>query len=93
MLQQYRHVFAQGIFLSPENITTRPATLVQLSDNTVELTITEGRYHQVKRMFGFFQNEVIELHRQAIGEILLDDRLPSGESRQLTHKEWSTFGN
>jgi 16S rRNA pseudouridine516 synthase len=83
VIHQYRQAFAQGIPLTPENITTRPATFTVLDDHTVELTICEGRYHQVKRMFGFFQNEVLELHRLSVGHIALDNALALGESRML----------
>jgi 16S rRNA pseudouridine516 synthase len=84
---KYQQAFATGIHLLPENITTRPATLTVLNDHTVELTISEGRYHQVKRMFGFFQYEVVELHRLSIGDIILDKGVVLGASRLLTAQE------
>ncbi|MGS2716635.1 pseudouridine synthase [Eionea flava] len=89
-LAEYRRVFREGIYLTPEKITTRPATLDVISPNEVELSICEGRYHQVKRMFGFFRNEVCELHRIAIGHIELDKALAAGECRSLTLKEVNT---
>lgn len=83
----YQQVFNKGILLSPENIITRPATLVVVDANTVELSICEGRYHQVKRMFGFFQNEVLSLHRLSIGHIIMDESVALGEYRLLNREE------
>lgn len=85
--EEYASVFSQGIYFAYEGITTRPATLVVINDYIVELSICEGRYHQVKRMFGYFQNTVLELHRLSIGNILLDNDLSIGESRNLTSNE------
>ena len=51
------------------------------------LKICEGRYHQVKRMFGAEGNLVTSLHREAIGEIVLDLDLAEGEYRYLTAAE------
>jgi 16S rRNA pseudouridine516 synthase len=53
----------------------------------VLLTLTEGKYHQVKRMFAAVGNKVIQLHREKIGEISLSDDLQSGEWRYLTDTE------
>lgn len=83
----YQKKFSEGVFLSSENITTRPATLLALSSNIVELSICEGRYHQVKRMFGFFQNEVLELHRLSVGSLEMEGGLALGQYRVLTPKE------
>ena len=85
--EEYAPVFSKGIYFAYENITTRPATLVIINDHTVELSICEGRYHQVKRMFGYFQNTVLELHRISIGGLLLDNAISLGESRVLTTQE------
>jgi 16S rRNA pseudouridine516 synthase len=85
----YQKKFREGVFLSPENITTRPATLLVLNSDTVDLSICEGRYHQVKRMFGFFQNEVLELQRLSIGNISLDKNLALSKSRLLLAEEIS----
>jgi len=83
----YQKKFSEGVFLSPENITTRPAVLLALNLNTVELSICEGRYHQVKRMFGYFQNEVLDLHRLSVGDLVMEDSLALGEYRVLTSIE------
>ena len=78
--------FREGIYFDYENITTRPAFLEVLSDHTARLSLTEGKYHQIKRMFGFFQNEVLELHRVSVGPFSLEG-LEEGSSRLLTIKE------
>lgn len=80
-------VFAEGIHFPFENITTSPAKLERLSDTECRLTIYEGRYHQIKRMFGRFRNPVIALHREAMGAIRLDPNLQPGQFRSLTDEE------
>ncbi|MBF7729552.1 16S rRNA pseudouridine(516) synthase RsuA [Pseudomonas sp. N040] len=76
-----------GLLLSSEKSLTRPATLERLPANQVRLTISEGKYHQVKRMFAALDNRVIQLHRERIGDITLDDSLAAGEYRPLTEAE------
>jgi len=82
--------FKSGIQLQGESSLTRPATLEHVCDNEVLLTITEGKYHQVKRMFAAVGNKVIGLHREQIGHIKLAD-LPAGEWRVLTNEEVGAF--
>lgn len=86
--------FAQGIQLQGESSLTKPAILTLVTDTEVEnevlLTITEGKYHQVKRMFAAVGNRVIGLHREKIGAIELADLAP-GEWRSLTEEEVSLF--
>lgn len=84
---EYVEKFSEGIYFRFENLTTSPAVLKILSAHTAELTIFEGRYHQIKRMFGFFQNEVIALHRLSMGGIVLDEKLEPGAYRHLTAAE------
>lgn len=83
---EYAEVFRKGIYFAYEDITTRPACLEVLSDFTARLTLVEGKYHQVKRMFGYFQNQVLALHRVSVGNITLAG-LGEGESRLLTAEE------
>jgi 16S rRNA pseudouridine516 synthase len=80
-------VFEQGIYFSYENITTSAAQLQRLSERCCRLSIYEGRYHQVKRMFGYFDNKVVTLHRESMGAIRLDDTLAAGEYRLLNASE------
>ena len=58
-----------------------------ITPTQVRLTISEGRYHQVKRMFAAVGNHVVELHRERIGGITLDADLAPGEYRPLTEEE------
>lgn len=83
----YVDAFKAGMYFRFENLTTQPAQLDILSAHTAELTIYEGRYHQIKRMFGFFQNEVIALHRLSMGDIALDSSLQAGQYRALSSAE------
>lgn len=80
-------VFAQGVLLDGELKPTQPAQLEILFANEAKLTIAEGKYHQVKRMFAAVGNRVEELHREKVGDILLDEDLGQGEYRELTDEE------
>lgn len=86
LAEDYVAAFREGIYFAYEKITTQPARLEILSDYKARLSLVEGKYHQVKRMFGYFQNEVLALHRVSVGGITLDG-LAVGESRLLTQKE------
>ncbi|GAA4878333.1 16S rRNA pseudouridine(516) synthase [Ferrimonas pelagia] len=79
-------VFAEGIHFPYEGITTSPAQLEQLEPCVARLTIYEGRYHQIKRMFGRFRNPVVALHRESMGPLQLGD-LAEGGSRPLSQDE------
>lgn len=81
--------FYSGIQLHGEKTLTKPAILNILDDHHAELTISEGRYHQVKRMFAAMNNHVVALHRKQIGSIILD--IPEGEYRALTEDEIQSF--
>lgn len=80
-------VFENGVYLEKENYITKPAKLEIISDFEAYVTIQEGKYHQVKRMFHAVDNEVIFLKRISMGKLLLDDNLKAGEYRQLTDEE------
>lgn len=80
-------IFSKGLYFAYEAITTRPAILELIDLNVCRLTIYEGRYHQVKRMFATVGNRVKTLHRLSIGDINLDDTLQPGAYRELTLKE------
>lgn len=79
--------FAEGILLRNEHKRTRPAELQIHDAHHVELTIYEGKYHQVKRMFAALGNHVTALHRASIGPIQLDPDLGPGEYRPLHQEE------
>lgn len=84
--------FAEGVQLHNEKELTRPAQLGKLDDHRVRLTISEGRYHQVKRMFAAVGNRVVALHRERIGAIVMDKVLAPGEYRPLTEAEITSVG-
>ncbi|MCR4510527.1 16S rRNA pseudouridine(516) synthase [Pseudomonas sp. 32.2.56] len=84
---EYIEVFARGLYFAYEDLTTLPAELVILDSHSALLTLHEGRYHQVKRMFGHFQNKVIGLHRLSMGAIQLDPELLPGQYRPLSPAE------
>lgn len=79
--------FTRGFYFHTEDITTLPAELVLLGGNQARLTLHEGRYHQVKRMFHRVGNRVIKLHRESIGALALPADLPPGAWRALTPQE------
>lgn len=73
-----------------ESKPLKPAVLAILKSapvSEIELTITEGKYHQVKRMFEAVGKKVIYLKRISMGPLELDDRLAPGEYRPLTKEE------
>ena len=65
----------------------KKAKIKRLSKNELNISITEGKFHQVKRMFKAVGNEVIFLKRVRMANILLDKNLKSGEYRELTEDE------
>lgn len=83
----YIEAFAAGMYFAFEDLTTLPAQLQILSSHQARLTLHEGRYHQVKRMFGRFRNPVLALHRESIGHIQLDPALAAGQYRALRADE------
>ena len=89
----YIERFKQGIELRNEKGPTLPAELEILDEKEVLLTIREGKYHQVKRMFAALGNKVEALHRERIGAIELDEELEPGEYRYLTEEEVNSVWN
>ena len=81
----------QGVLLKGENSPTQPAQIAVISDDQIDLTIHEGRYHQVKRMLAAVGNRVVALHRHRIGPLVLDDALQPGDFRELTANEVRTL--
>ena len=80
--------FASGdLVLESETTALAPAILEPITERTAHLTITEGRYHQVRRMFAAVGNPVVALHRDRIGALDLPDDLAPGEWRILTAEE------
>jgi 16S rRNA pseudouridine516 synthase len=79
--------FEEGIYFAYEDLTTQPAELEVIEPNKARLTIYEGRYHQIKRMFHAVGNRITSLHRLSMGDIHLDPDLESGKYRYLTIEE------
>ena len=87
----YAEKLGEGILLRGEKEPCLPAKLEIIDDYNVNLTISEGRYHQVKRMFAALGNKVEALHRWRIGDVVLDETLEEGEFRPLTDEEIGSF--
>jgi 16S rRNA pseudouridine516 synthase len=81
----------EGLLLRGETRSTRPAVAEQITPQCLRLTISEGRYHQIKRMLAAVGNHVEALHRERIGAIALDEALASGEWRELSDEEIGSF--
>ena len=78
-------LFASGeLMLEGEEKPLLPAQLVVIDPHHVRLTITEGRYHQVRRMFAAAGNHVVQLHRERIGGLSLPPDLEPGQHVILT---------
>ena len=80
--------FESGIEVGPEDneqgFTAQPAQITWLNDKTAHLTIYEGKYHQVKRMFAAVGNKIVYLKRISMGQLKLDEELELGEYKELT---------
>ena len=77
--------FAAGVELNDG--VCQEAKLEITGSHTGIVTLREGRYHQIKRMFGCFGGKVVRLHRLAMGNLFLPEDLPEGECRELTEEE------
>ena len=88
--------FADGIHIEPDGddgeYDCKPADLEWIDGKTCKLIITEGRYHQVKRMIAAAGNKVIYLQRLAVGKLNLDTNLETGSYRELTFEEVELLG-
>jgi 16S rRNA pseudouridine516 synthase len=78
---------AAGVQLHGETRRCAPAVLARISSTEVLLTISEGKYHQVKRMIAAVGSHVARLHRERIGPWVLDPALAPGHYRPLTEEE------
>ena len=87
----YKEIFEKGIFIPEEkkakSFTTLPAKIIWLSENSCNLTIQEGKFHQVRRMFFAMNNFVTYLKRISIGKLNLDESLTKGEYKILSQNE------
>jgi len=78
----------EGIDIGEKKLTL-PAKIRLITDNTLYITITEGKFHQIKRMFEAVNNKVLYLKRISMGELTLDESLPKGQFRRLRADEIS----
>lgn len=85
MNEEMREGFKNGVKLNDGEC--KSAILEITGTNTGIVTLTEGRYHQIKRMFGCFGAKVIELQRIGMGNFTLPDDLKMGECRELSEAE------
>ncbi len=85
LTKEMQEGFEKGVKLSDG--VCKPATLIIKDRNIAEVTLTEGRYHQIKRMFLHFGANVTELNRIAIGNFYLPKDLDLGSIREATDEE------
>ena len=83
---EFVDLFKKGITLVSGE-TCKSADLKPSGKYSAYVTVTEGKYHQIKRMFGTVGLGVNKLHRVSIGKLTLDKALSFGESRELTEQE------
>ena len=83
--------FKKGVILNDG--ICHPSNLEIIEPNKGIVTLTEGRYHQIKRMFGCFSAKVIELNRISMGNLYLPNDLKLGEVRELTIEELNKIKN
>src|SRR5574344_431133 len=88
MMERLRH----GVVLDDDPRPVRAAACALVSDCVLDLTLTEGKYHQVKRMLAAVGNRVEALHRWKIGDLVLPEDLPLGQWRWLTAKDLQMLG-
>ena len=81
--------FAEGLHLS--DFDAQPAKLEIIAPNVGRVTVHEGKFHQIKRMFSAVGREVTKLHRETFGSLVLDPNLPEGEWRELTEDELASL--
>ena len=83
--------FASGLEIPPEGKESgallKPASILWLNEKECILTISEGKFHQVKRMFLKEENQVIYLKRLTMGSLKLDENLKPGQWRELSQNE------
>lgn len=85
MNEQMVNGFKEGVVLNDGEC--KSAILEITETNTGIVTLTEGRYHQIKRMFGCYGAKVLELHRVGMGDFMLPADLKLGECREFTEEE------
>lgn len=84
--EDYINDFKEGIVID-DGYKCLPALLEKISDNRAYITIHEGKFHQVKRMFEARNMKVTYLRRETFGPLSLDESLPLGSYRHLSEEE------
>jgi 16S rRNA pseudouridine516 synthase len=89
---QYISSAAQGLTLPPEKKAPEqkaaPAKIKFLAPKLAEITVTEGKFHEVRRIFKALDNEIVELERTAIGALMLPADLKAGEYKALSQSDF-----
>ena len=83
-------IFAKGVTLA-DGTECKSALLERVGENRAKITITEGKYHQIKRMFGVVNLGVNALHRESIGDIILPKELKFGECVEILSNYVDSF--
>ena len=91
LTESHVEAFARGLHLS--DFDAQPAKLEILGPQTGRVTVHEGKFHQVKRMFSAVGCEVTALHRETFGSLTLDPALAPGDWRELTAEEIAALYN
>ena len=86
-------ILKRDVQLKNEPRRCQPTEIGRTSGMEWRITVTEGKYPQVKRMFAAVVSNVVALHRKCIGAVVLDSVLAPGESRPLTETEVTSFGS
>ena len=97
--EQDIRLFEEGLFIGDDDLNTALPARLSIAESYnnaqnlsyVHVTIQEGKFHQVKRMFQAVGKRVIYLKRTAFGGLLLPDDLPTGEYRELTDAELASL--
>jgi 16S rRNA pseudouridine516 synthase len=88
-LDEDKEAIEKGITLA-DGYTTKPCKIERVSLNEGYITLTEGKYHEIKRLFGARKNKITFLKRISFSSIVLGD-LPVGEWRYLSPEEERVF--
>ena len=83
--------FKEGIYIKEDDYVAKPAILEIIDDKKAYVTVIEGKFHLVKRLFSNMGNQVTSLKRVSIGDLLLDPHLNEGEYRELNEEEIGLF--
>lgn len=75
-----------GLMLA-DGYITKPCKITKINDTIGDITLTEGKYHEIKRLFGAVGNKITYLERISFGPLKLDNSLKRGEWRELTINE------